>query len=137
MKYFLFISFFLFSQGFYSQSLSASKILNFTNSQNIKLISNELKQKGFVLKVRNKGGFTFYDFNKQEEVISITRNDELFMVVYKCNFSVFQVMKSKLLTPDFVYSYNYKNNDYYENSKMRIGVNNLNGIISVFKPLKN
>ena len=136
MKHFYFLLLLMASAVYSAQSISASKMLFFVNLQNPSKISTELKKLGFLSSIKDKGEFTMYEYKKGSEYLTITRNDELFMVVYRPSYSAYSVLKSKLLTGDYVYAYNYKNNDYYENSKMRIGVNELNGIISLFKPLK-
>lgn len=64
------------------------------------------------------------------------KNSELFMFVYMPEYSVYEILKNKILTPDFKYSYSYKNSKYYENWKIRVGINDVGGIISVFEPLK-
>ena len=81
-----------------------------------------------------------YQFAKKSshgvETVEISKNSELFMFVYKTNSEVYQILKNKLLLPSFSYAYAYKNTKYYENSQMRIGLNDNNNILSIFKPLK-
>lgn len=125
---------------FSAQSISASKILDYANFQNISLITNELKQLGFQTKTDNSEGYPIYQFVKKTsrgvEKIEMGKNSELFMFTYKPEYSVYKVLKSKMLTSDFQYRYSYKNTKYYENGKLRIGADDVNGIISIFKPLK-
>ena len=124
----------------FGQSLSASKLLQYANSQNILVISKELKQLGFQTKIDNSEGYPIYQFAKKTsrglEKIEMGNNSELFMFIYKSETAVYEILKSKVLTSDFKYSYSYKNAKYYESKKMRIGADDKNGIISIFKPLK-
>ena len=130
----------LFPIFFSAQSISASKILDYANSQNISLITKELKQLGFQTKTDNSEGYPIYQFAKKTsrgiENIEMAKNTELFMFTYKPANDVYNIIKDKILTSDFQFAYNYKNTKYYENGRMRIGVDDTNGIISVFKPLK-
>ena len=130
----------LFPIFFSAQSISASKILDYANSQNISLITKELKQLGFQTKTDNSEGYPIYQFAKKTsrgiENIEMAKNTELFMFTYKPANDVYNIIKDKILTSDFQFAYNYKNSKYYENGRMRIGVDDTNGIISVFKPLK-
>lgn len=130
----------LFPIFFSAQSISASKILDFANSQNISLITKELKQLGFQTKTDNSEGYPIYQFAKKTsrgiENIEMAKNTELFMFTYKPANDVYNIIKDKILTSDFQFAYNYKNTKYYENGRMRIGVDDTKGIISVFKPLK-
>lgn len=125
---------------FSAQSISASKILDYANSQNISLITKELKQLGFQTKTDNSEGYPIYQFAKKTsrgiEKIEMGKNTELFMFTYKLANDVYNIIRDKILTSDFQFAYNYKNSKYYENGKMRIGINDTSGIISVFKPLK-
>ena len=125
---------------FTAQSISASKLLQYGNLQNISIITKELKQLGFQTKIDNSEGYPIYQFAKKTsrglEKIEMGNNSELFMFIYKSESAVYEILKSKILTSDFKYSYSYKNAKYYENEKMRIGADDKNGIISIFKPLK-
>lgn len=130
----------MFSIISYSQSISASRILYFASSQNIDAIIKELKQLGFKTRTDNSEGYTIYQFLKKTrrgvEQVEMGKNTELFMFTYKPEYSVYSILKGKILTSDFKYSYSYKNTKYYENGKTRIGDDETKGIISVFKPLK-
>ncbi len=130
----------MFSIISYSQSISASRILYFASSQNIDAIIKELKQLGFKTRTENSEGYTIYQFLKKTrrgvEQVEMGKNTELFMFTYKPEYSVYSILKGKILTSDFKYSYSYKNTKYYENGKTRIGDDETKGIISVFKPLK-
>lgn len=123
-----------------AQSISASKLLSYANSQNINIITKELKQIGFQTKTDNSEGYPIYQFlkktSKGTESIEMGKNTELFMFTYKPSVDVYIIIKNKILTPDFQFAYSYKNANYYENGNMRIGANDISGIISVFKPLK-
>ena len=125
---------------FMAQSISASKLLQYGNSQNISIISKELKQLGFQSKTDNSEGYSIYQFAKKTsrglEKIEMSKNSELFMFVYEAEHSVYEILKNKILTADFKYAYSYKNAQYYEDGRMRIGADDKNGIISIFKPLK-
>lgn len=126
----------LFSISF-SQSLSVTKVVGYASESNMNVITQDLQQKGFSLKKSTAEGYPMYSFKKSNgEVINVTRNDELRMVVYKPSYEVYKVFKNKLLTKEFQFAYSYRNNDYYESNFMRIGANDINGIISIFKPLK-
>lgn len=123
-----------------AQSISASKLLQYANSQNISTISKELIQLGFQTRTDNSEGYPIYQFAKKTsrgvENIEMGKNSELFMFTYKTTHSIYEILKNKLLTSDFQYAYGYKNVKFYENGKLRIGANDVNGIISIFKPLK-
>ena len=125
---------------FSAQSISASRLLYYANYQNISSITKELKQLGFQTKTDNSEGYPIYQFAKKTsrgiENIEMAKNTELFMFTYKPANDVYNIIKDKILTSDFQFAYNYKNTKYYENGRMRIGVDDTNGIISVFKPLK-
>ena len=125
---------------FTGQSLSASKLLQYGNLQNSSIITKELQQLGFQTKTDSSEGYPIYHFTKKTsrglERIEMGNNSELFMFIYKSESAVYEILKSKILTSDFKYSYSYKNAKYYENKKMRIGTDDKNGIISIFKPLK-
>lgn len=135
----LFFCVMLYSISF-SQSISASRILYYANSQNIGVVTKELKQLGFQTRTDSSEGYPIYQFAKKAsrgvENIEMGRNSELFMLTYKPAPDVYIIIKNKILTSDFQFAYNYKNAKFYENGKMRIGVNDKSGIISVFKPLK-
>lgn len=125
----------------FCQSVSTSKILNFLNIQNITTIGTELKKVGFTFKGKsNFDGYTVYAYNKNGryglEKFNVGFNDELFTIVYKTSPEAFQAYKLKLLTNDFVYAYEMRNNKYYENENMRIGINENSSIISLFVKLK-
>ena len=125
---------------FSAQSISASRILYYANYQNISSITKELKQLGFQTKTDNSEGYPIYQFAKKTsrgiEKIEMGKNTELFMFTYKPANDAYNIIKDKILTSDFQFAYNYKNGKYYENGKMRIGINDTTGIISAFKPLK-
>lgn len=140
MKKLLFYVLVMLPLLFTAQSISASKFLQYTNSQNVALISKELKHLGFQTRTDNSEGYPIYQFAKKStrgiEKIEIGKNSELFMFTYKAEYSVYEILKNKILTSDYQYSYSYKNTKYYENGNMRIGIDDTNGIISAFKPLK-
>ena len=125
---------------FSAQSISASRLFTYSNSQNIEIISKELEQLGFQTRMDNSEGYPIYQFAKKTtrgtERNDIGSNSELFMVIYRPEKSIYEILKTKILTPDFKYSYVYKNAKYFENNFMRIGADDVNGIISIFKPLK-
>lgn len=121
----------------YSQSLSITKVIGYASESDINFITTELSQKGFSVKKSVVEGYPMYSYKKSSgETLSIGRNEELRMVIYKPSYEVYQTFKTKVLTPEFHFSYSYKNNNYYESTFMRIGVNDTNGIISFFKPIK-
>lgn len=140
MKKLLFYVLVMLPLLFTAQSISASKFLQYTNSQNVALISKELKHLGFQTRTDNSEGYPIYQFAKKStrgiEKIEIGKNSELFMFTYKAEYSVYEILKNKILTSDYQYSYSYKNTKYYENGNMRIGIDDTNGIISAFKTLK-
>lgn len=137
MRQFLKIILTLLPIAISSQSLSASKLYEYANFQNIQAISKELKIKGFVTSSKIRDGYKINDFKKASEQLWISSNDELFMVIYKPSYTIYILLKEKLLTDEFAYAYTYNNNKYYETKEIRLGFNDLNGIISIFKPLKN
>lgn len=96
---------------------------------------------GFVFnKKYTEPNFTEYSYNKNGssglEKFNIGFNDELFMIVYKPATNFYSSMKEIMLTNDFAYSYSFKNNKYYVDGSMRIGINDINEIISFFVKLK-
>lgn len=137
----IFSAMFLCTISTFGQSVSASKILNFLNSQNTTTIGADLKKVGFTFKGKSEfDGFTEFSYLKNGnyglEKINIGYNDELFSVVYKTSPEAFNGYKAKLLTSDFQYTYSFKNSKYYENENMRIGINEVSNIISCFVKLK-
>ncbi|AZA52759.1 hypothetical protein [Chryseobacterium sp. G0201] len=141
MKKYLHLYLLLFLPLLYtSQSISASKLLDYINIQNSETITKELKQLGFQTRVDNSEGYPIYRFAKETsrgiEKIEVGKNTELFMITYRPEYTAYEILRNKILTSDFQYAYSYKSTKYYENSTMRIGADNTNGIISVFKQLK-
>ena len=137
----IFLTIFLCTTSAFGQSVSASKILNFLDSQNTSAIGTELKKVGFTFKGKSQfDGFTEFSYQKSGkyglEKINIGFNDELFSVVYKTSQDAFNAYRTKLLTDDFQHAYNFKNTQYYENGSMRIGINKTSYIISCFVKLK-
>jgi len=133
----------LISISTYGQSVSASKIISFIESQNKTEITQKLKILDFTYKgeseiIGNLKEYKFYTTSKYgTELISIGQNDELFFVTYKlANSNFFNSLEEKLLTSKFQYAYSYKNTKYYESSNMRIGVDIKNNILSFFVALK-
>ncbi len=122
----------LFTGLLYGQSISASKIHEFLNSQNVKSISDYLTTKDFVYQndiLIKKGAYGY-------EALSFFKNDELFGIAYQPAGEFYSSYKEKLLTPDLKYVYQGGGNEYYENNDMRIGVNNTTKMITFFKALK-
>ena len=126
-----------------AQSVSASRILNILDSQSLVKIKSELVELGFTY----MGEETDYNvqinsFMKSgrmgREHIEVDKNSELFMLVYKpANKDLYNILKSKLLTSEFKYSYGYKDDKFYESDFMRIGIKDKSNIISFFVALKN
>ena len=126
-----------------AQSVSATKILNILENQNLAKIKTELVGLGF----KQMGKATDYNvqinsFMKSDrmgrEHIELGKNSELFMFVYKpANKDLYNALKTKLLTSDFKYSYSYKDDKFYETDFMRTGAKDKYGIISFFVALKN
>ena len=142
-QFYLFFAITLLSFSAYGQSVSASKIISFLESQNNTEITQNLKTLGFVFKGKSKVIGNFYEYmfysttDYGTELLSISQNDELFGVVYKlANSNFFNSLKEKLLTSEFGYAYSYKNTKYYESTNMRIGVNSESRILSFFVALK-
>lgn len=139
---FFFVGIVLISSSTYGQSLSASKILTFLESQNTTEIITELNSSGF----KSIGQESDYNIGIQsfiksdrlgKEHIELGNNNELFMIIYKpVSKEYFTALKSKLLTSEFIYAYELKNNKYYESKNMRIGVNTKSNILSFFVALK-
>lgn len=124
-----------------AQSISASKIFKYLDSQDITEISKDLKTLQFVsLGTGTQYNSTMYSYKKTGnygvEEFSIVSNAELFSVLYKPVKSFYLSMKEKMLTSDFIYSYSHNSTKYYESSSTRIGVNDVSGIISFFVELK-
>lgn len=130
----------LFPVLFSAQSISASKLLDYANSQNIATITKELTQLGFQTRTDNSECYPIYQFAKKTsrgvEKIEMGKNSELFMFTYKPDSTVYEILKNKILTSEFEFSYKYKNAKYYENGYLRIGEDDFSGVISIFKPLK-
>lgn len=139
---YVFLAIVLFSFSSYGQSVSASKILTFLTSQNVSNIKSELTSSGFKsLGQKRDYNIEIQSFMKSDrlgkEHIEIGKNSELFMLVYRpVSKEYFTALKSKLLTSDFVYAYELKNNRFYESENMRIGVNTQSGLLSFFVALK-
>lgn len=125
-----------------AQSISASKIFNCLDSQRQTEVSADLLRLGFTLTEKKETTmFKGYAYTKKSsygiENFNLAVNDELFSVIYKpATSDIYSAIKEKILTEDFRYSYSYQVTKYYENSNMRIGVNDTNKIISFFVKLK-
>lgn len=121
----------------YSQSFSASQLLNMVNSKNKDFVIESSTSKGFEYE-SNKSEYNvsvvLYSLKGKygQEEIGVMKSDELFGVIYQSTKVFYSALKEKLLTEDFVYVYSGGGNKYYENHKMRIGVNDNAGIISLF-----
>jgi hypothetical protein len=64
------------------------------------------------------------------ENLLVGSTDELFSIVYNpATRAIYLALKEKMLTKDFVYSYFYSITKYYENSEMRIGINDISNTI--------
>jgi len=121
----------------HSQSFSASQVMNMVSSKDKESVIKLVTEKGFTYKSNKTDynislvSYTFKGTYGQEE-IGIMKSDELFGIVYQPVKTFYSSLKEKLLTADFVYVYSGGGNKYYENHKMRIGVNDIAGIISLF-----
>lgn len=121
-----------------AQSISASKIISYLNGQNISDISSDLLKLGFISGEKKKTSiFSGYAYSKNSEYgtekLNIAINDELFSIIYSpATQSMYSAIKEKMLTKDFKYSYSHQVTKYYENTTMRIGVNDSSKIISFF-----
>ena len=86
---------------YFAQFISASRLLYYANNQNIGTITKELKQLGFQTRMDNSEGYAIYQFAKKTsrgvEKIEMGKNSELFMFTYKPEFSVYEILKNKLL----------------------------------------
>jgi hypothetical protein len=125
----------------FTQSLSASKILNFLEVQKITVIKSELAKCKFkYLDKQFVDGTETYAFNEignfGMELIYVSKSDELFSIVYKMPNDIYLALKDKLLTKEFFYSYSFKNSMYYESENMRIGINDESSILSFFVRIK-
>lgn len=123
-----------------AQSISATKIYEYLVLQNTSSISKDIESKGFVYKTSAKapnGNFSYYvkDSSYGHEACSLMSNDELFGIIYKPDRKYFESYKEKMLTSDFNYSYSVGKDKYYENGKLRIGINGEDGILSFFSDL--
>jgi hypothetical protein len=130
-----------FNSSLCGQSVSVSKVVQFLISQDRTIIDLELKKLGFKFIEKKKfDEFIQYTYFKNgmsgKEKINVGTNDELFCIQYFTTADAFNIYKAKLLTDDFHFAYNYKENQYYENESMRIGLNEKSSIISCFVPLK-
>lgn len=125
-----------------AQSISASKIINYLDSQKQSEISSDLLRLGFVLTEKKETAmFTGRAYTKKSgygiESLNLAVNDELFSIIYKpATSDIYSAIKEKMLTKDFIYSYSYQVTKYYESSNMRIGINDTSKTISFFVTLK-
>jgi len=121
-----------------AQSISASKIFKYLDNQKQTEISKELLSMGFVFRGKETHyNATWYSYHKTGsyglEKFTVSYMDELFCIIYEpATNEVYSTFKEIMLTRDFGYSYSYKNTKYYENDRMRIGVNDTSKIISFF-----
>lgn len=142
-RLYIFLAIVLISFSTYGQSISASKILSYLDSQSLTKIKSELASSGFksMGQESDYNNIQIQSFMKSDrlgkEHIELGKNSELFMFVYKpVSKEYFTALKSKLLTSEFVFAYKLKNNKYYESENMRIGVNTKSNILSFFVALK-
>ena len=140
--YFLLVTIFsVYLSSLSAQSISSTKIYEYLNIQNSKTISMDIESKGFQFKGTAKapnGNVNHYakDSSYGHEKFSLFSNDELFAVVYKPGREYYESYKERMLTSDFKYSYSSGKDKYYENGKIRIGINSDDGILSFFADLK-
>jgi len=142
-KVYLLITSLLLISGFIvnAQSISASKIFKYLDSQDIVEISKNLKDLQFIsLGKETQYNSTMYSYKKigsyGVEQVGIGFGEELFSVIYTPEKSFYFSMKEKMISKNFVYSYSHNNSKYYESDDMRIGINDVTGIISFFVKLK-
>lgn len=134
--------FLLFLPAFLNaQSLSYSKLNDYLSNQSYQYIEADLTSKGFkYVKTTDEPNYYQKGYSKTsidgKENISIVRNDEMFSLVYQPTTEAFNSLMQIILTPDFEYSYSYKNIKYYENGYRRVGINSEKGILSLFVNLK-
>ncbi|WP_146228835.1 hypothetical protein [Mesonia sp. K7] len=112
-------------------------------SQDCEEISQELEFLGFEYDGENKISEAFiaqtYFINTTYglETFNFAKNDELFAIVYNiANNDFLEIIKSKLVTNEFSFAYSFKDVKFYENNKMRIGINEKSNILSFFVALK-
>lgn len=121
-----------------AQSISASKIINYLDGQKQIEISADLLKLGFIQTEKKETSmFKGYAYTKKSsygiENFNLAINNELFSIIYKpATSDIYSAIKEKMLTKDFIYSYSYQTSKFYENSNMRIGVNDTKCIISFF-----
>ena len=121
----------------YCQSLQSSDLEDFVTSQNIEEISNTLTSKGFVKSEELKNDLLFRNFKKGDERITLVINNQLFSVVYKTNVPNAVTKANSFISKGYKYSHTYRNNEYDDSSDMRIGLNRINGILTLIKHLRS
>lgn len=121
-----------------AQSISASKILNYLNSQKQTTISADILKLGFTqTEKKETSTFSGYAYTKKDKMgtenLNIAVSDELFSIIYKpATAAIYSALKEKMLTKDFTYPYSHQATKYYESTNMRIGINDTSKIISFF-----
>lgn len=121
----------------YCQSLQSSDLEDFVTSQTIEEISNTMTSKGFVKSEELQNDLLYTNFKKDDERITLVVNNQLFSVVYKTNVSNAVTKANSFISMGYKYSHTYKNNEYYDSSDMRIGLNRINGILTLIKHLRS
>ncbi|MGY5351545.1 hypothetical protein ACXGQW_03110 [Wenyingzhuangia sp. IMCC45533] len=127
----------------YGQSLSVTKLTQFLESQDFKIIESKLIAMSFVVDSKNKeyNTITTTYFKKGSlgsEMLIVGKSDEIFSLVYKPSKKQFySVLKQKFLTNDFKHAFSAKGHVFYESDYMRIGIKDSSNILNLIVNLNN
>lgn len=117
-----------------AQSISPSKIFEYLASHNLSFIKNDLEKRGFNYKIDKRELATMHLFTKGLETVGVTLSEEqknVFILNYIVNSKeYFNKLVENFKTDDMEYVNSYKNNDYYKNKMMMLGINELNNVIT-------
>lgn len=131
------ITLFLVLSSFFvnAQFITSDKIFDILSSNDLPSIKTVLLNNGFEYKLEEKNGVQMNTFKKGNETLSITISNYVFTLTYITNsFENFNQIKSHFKTGDMQYKNSYKNNKYYTNSKMILGINEINkGLAFIIK----
>jgi lipopolysaccharide export LptBFGC system permease protein LptF len=143
MKIKLFFAFIIFFTHniLIAQSISTSELYVYANNQNTAFIIQNIQNKGFIyLRTLKDYNMTVYMYKKEgslgNEIFTYANNSELFMVQYTPVISFYNTYSEKIKTKQYSYAYSLGHNKYYESYVDRIGLNDVNYIISLFTKLK-
>ena len=129
----------LFPLMIFCQSVSSEKLISYAKYQDLKIIANDLDQKGFIVKseIPRAAAVKTEDSKNSSEVIycEIVKHNNAFSVVYTSPLYYDQVKmyllgaNSKLINVENGIS-------FYENSSYRVGYNDSQKTIAIYTQLK-